>query len=75
MSAATNQIKVSNFELFKRILYSFQVLVVGIAIPALFILGISSNFQKKTPDTEMVKPINSVDLTVSPTVTLPAEKI
>ncbi len=34
------------YELAKSILYSFQVLMVGIAIPLLFIIGISNNNQK-----------------------------
>lgn len=75
MSAVSNQIKLSNLELFKRILYSFQVLIVGIAIPVLFLLGTSSNFQKKATDTEMVKPSNNVELTAMPMATLPVEKI
>lgn len=75
MSAVTNQISISNFELFKRILYSFQVLIIGIAIPFLFILGTSSNFQKKTTDTEVVKPSNNVGLIARPMVILPVEKI
>ncbi len=41
------------FELFKRVLYSFQVLIVGIAIPVLFFLGVSTKDQKKEKEIEM----------------------
>lgn len=40
-------------EYFKRALYAFQVLVVGIAIPALFLIGISYNNPKKATETEV----------------------
>ncbi len=75
MSAVTNQIKISNFEQFKRILYSFQVLMVGIAIPVLFILGTSNTVQKKATETEMVKPINNSELTAKPVSLLQVVKI
>jgi hypothetical protein len=39
-------------EFFKRALYSFQVLMVGIALPLLFCIGISDGNQKKPADTE-----------------------
>ncbi len=40
-------------EFFKRVLYSFQVLMVGIALPFLFLIGTSTRYQKKTTKTEM----------------------
>ncbi len=75
MSAVTNQIKISNFEQFKRILYSFQVLMIGIAIPVLFILGTSNSVQKKRIETEMVKPLNNSELSARPVTILPVAKI
>ncbi len=75
MSAVTNQIRISNFELFKRILYSFQVLIVGIAIPVLFILGTSNSIQHRRAETEMVKPLNNSSLTTRPLAFLPLVKI
>ncbi|MEO7961432.1 MAG: hypothetical protein ABIR19_07790 [Ginsengibacter sp.] len=33
----------NKLEMFKRIIYAFQVLIIGIAIPALFLIGISTN--------------------------------
>lgn len=75
MSAVTNQIKISNFELFKRILYSFQVLMVGIAIPVLFIIGTSNSIQHKGAETETVKPLNNSGLTTQPVAFLPLVKI
>ena len=43
----------NRLEFFKRIIYSFQVLIVGIALPFLFLIGISTRCQKKTTETEM----------------------
>lgn len=41
------------FEFFKRILYSFQVIIVSIALPFLFLIGTSARYQKKPSETEM----------------------
>ena len=38
----------SKLEFVKNIIYSFQVLIVGVAIPVLFMIGISSGTTKKT---------------------------
>lgn len=53
-------------EFFKRILYSFQVLIVGIAIPVLFFLGVSTREdQKKAKEIEMSVSANSSKLTAN----------
>lgn len=56
------------FEFAKRSFYSFQVLIIGIAIPFLFLFGISNinQNQKKTQDkedqeiTNTAKPVKTV---------------
>lgn len=65
----------SRFEFFKRFLYSFQVLIIGIAIPALFFLGISTRDQKKAKDTEMSISANNSKLTAKSTIELSREGI
>ncbi len=58
-------------EFFKRILYSFQVLIVGIAIPVLFFLGVSTKEdQKKVKEIEMSVSANSSKLTANSAVDL-----
>lgn len=57
-------------EFFKRILYSFQVLVIGIAIPVLFFLGISTRDQKKAKETEMSVSTNNSQSTAKSTAEL-----
>ena len=47
MKTVINNSIASIAESAKRIIYSFQVLMVGIAIPVLFIIGISNSTQKK----------------------------
>lgn len=47
MKTVINSSKISIPEFVKRSFYSFQVLMVGIAIPVLFIIGISDGNQKK----------------------------
>ncbi|MEP6927929.1 MAG: hypothetical protein ABI834_09850 [Ginsengibacter sp.] len=60
----------SKLEFFKRILYSFQVLIVGIAIPVLFLIGISDGNQKKTTETEVKEITNTTQLSAKPVVEL-----
>lgn len=50
MKTSNNITDHSIAESLKRLLYSFQVLIVGIAIPVLFIIGIST----KTPKNDSV---------------------
>ena len=58
----------SKLEFFKRILYSFQVLMVGIALPLLFLVGISDGNQKKP--TEVKEITNTTQLSTKPIVEL-----
>lgn len=57
-------------EFFKRILYSFQVLMVGIALPFLFLVGISDGNQKKTTEPGVKVITNSTQLSAKPIVEL-----
>jgi len=52
MNTVINSNENSMIELAKRSIYSFQVLIVGIAIPFLFLFGISNINQKKTQENE-----------------------
>ena len=47
MKTLINSSKISIAEFVKRSFYSFQVLMVGIAIPVLFIIGIADGNRKK----------------------------
>ncbi|MEO8412764.1 MAG: hypothetical protein ABI472_03865 [Ginsengibacter sp.] len=53
MKTTINSSKTSIFESAKRIIYSFQLLMIGIAIPVLFIIGISNINQKKVNENEI----------------------
>ncbi len=69
MKTSNNITDHSISESLKRLLYSFQVLIVGIAIPVLFMMGISA----KTPKNDsVIKPgIEKVhELTFVPNETL-----
>jgi len=52
MKTVINSAATESFEFAKRILYSFEVLIIGVLIPVLFIAGITKQDQKKTWDTE-----------------------
>ena len=67
MKTVINNEGSGKLEFFKRILYSFQVLMVGIALPLLFIIGISDGNQKKT-ETGVKEVINSAQLSAKPGV-------
>ena len=58
------------FEFFKRTLYSFQVLIVGIALPLLFLVGISDGNQKKTTEPQVKEISNPTQLSAKPAVEL-----
>ena len=46
-----------SFELAKRTLYAFEVLIIGIFIPVLFLVGINTNYGDKfESDTSVSKP-------------------
>ena len=59
----------------KRIIYSFQVLIVGVAIPVLFIIGISNANQAKKTGTETEQVNNSTQLPANPVVGFTIVKI
>lgn len=66
MKTVINNEETPRLEFFKRILYSFQVLIIGIAIPVLFFLGISTKEdQKKAKETEMSISANNAKLTAN----------
>ncbi|HEY5406709.1 MAG TPA: hypothetical protein VIJ92_06475 [Ginsengibacter sp.] len=62
-------------ETVKRTIYSFQVLMVGIAIPVLFIIGISNANQKKQVETQTEQVTNSSQLPTNPVVGFPVVEI
>ncbi len=71
-----NEATEQRLEFFTRILYSFQVLILGIAIPVLFFLGVSTKEdQKKAKETEMGISANSSKLIAGSTVHLFGNKI
>ena len=70
MKTVFNSEESGKMELFKRILYSFQVLVVGIALPLLFLVGISDGNQKKPAESELKEISNSTQLSAKPIVEL-----
>jgi hypothetical protein len=59
----------------KRIIYSFQVLMVGIAIPVLFIIGISNTAQKKQQENVTEQVSNTAQLSTNPVVGFSVVKI
>ncbi len=59
MKTLINSSKTSILEFVKRSIYSFQVLMVGIAIPVLFIIGISDGNQKKTQKNDVNEVTNT----------------
>jgi hypothetical protein len=52
----------------KRMIFSFQVLIIGIAIPVLFIIGVSNNTENKTQDTQTKEISNTTQLSPRPVV-------
>ena len=71
-----NEATEQRLEFFTRILYSFQVLVVGITIPVLFFLGVSTRQdQKKAKEIEIGISANSSKLIAGLTVHLFGNKI
>ena len=68
-TAINNEATQQRLEFFTRFLYSFQVLIVGITIPLLFFLGISTHQdQKKAKETELSISANSAKLTAKAAV-------
>lgn len=66
MKTIINNSIASISETVKRTIYSFQVLMVGVAIPVLFIIGISNANQTKTTGTETEQVNNSARLSTNP---------
>ena len=62
-------------ETVKRTIYSFQVLIVGVAIPVLFIIGISNASQTKRVETETEQVNSSAQLHTNQVVGFPVVKI
>jgi len=59
MNAVINSNKNSIIEFAKRSIYSFNVLIIGLAIPFLFLLGIS-NFNQREPQENDVNQVKNV---------------
>lgn len=62
MKTVINSNENSVFEFAKRSIYSFQVLIVGIAIPFLFLFGISNANQKKVDENQVKEMSNMTEL-------------
>jgi hypothetical protein len=60
--------QISTFEIAKYTLYSLQVLVIGIAIPILFFIGISVFDEKKTVEPEAKQTIPTAQISAKPAV-------
>ena len=69
MKTKIDNSKNSAFETVKRSVYAFQVLIVGIAIPVLFALGISNDTIRNTVPVEKVNVISSEAQSAPATVT------
>ncbi len=72
MKKAINKSATQGLEIFKRILFSFQVLIVGLAIPVLFFLGISTREdQKRAKETEMSVKAENPGMTAQSVIEFP----
>lgn len=63
------------YEVIKRFMFAFQLLIVGIAIPLLFVIGISNREQKKTTKDEVNTEISSSQLSAKPIIELTIARI
>ncbi len=73
MKKAINKTATQGLEILNRILFSFHVLIIGIAIPTLFFLGISTREdQKRSPEKEISGSAESAPAIVSSTIALPS---
>lgn len=68
MKTVINSSENSTFEFAKRTIYSFQVLIVGIAIPFLFLFGISNPSQKKTDENQTKEISNMQEFSSRPVI-------
>jgi hypothetical protein len=75
MKTIINNSIASISETVKRTIYSFQVLIVGVAIPVLFIIGISNASQTKRVETETEQVNSSAQLPTNQVVGFPVVKI
>jgi len=75
MKTTINSSITSIAESAKRIIYSFQVLMVGIAIPVLFIIGISNGIQKKQQENVKDQVTNTTQLSPNQVVGFSVVKI
>ena len=75
MKTAIDNQETNKFEFFKRILYSFQVLLVGIALPLLFLIGISDGNQKKSIETGIKEDAVQKEITAKPIAQLNIARI
>ncbi|MEP7252621.1 MAG: hypothetical protein ABI683_09585 [Ginsengibacter sp.] len=72
MKKTINNTKITVTESLKRILYAFQVLIVGIAIPVLFFMGVSTKAdQRREKETEMSVSTHDSKLTAQTTLGIP----
>ena len=59
MKTAINNQSTERFEFAKRVLASFQVLIIGVMFPVLFVAGVTKQDQKQPLKTETsVSPVN-----------------
>jgi hypothetical protein len=69
MKQLINNHTANTLEFFTRFLYSFQVLIIGIALPFLFMIGISTKLHSDPAKTE-IKAGQGSELTAKPTIEL-----
>ena len=61
MKTVINHVAAESFEIAKRVLYSFQVLIIGLLIPVLFVIGINTNLgDTNIKETTISKPHQEV---------------
>ncbi|MGH2647299.1 MAG: hypothetical protein ACRDE8_07015 [Ginsengibacter sp.] len=70
MNSVINSNENSIFEFAKRSFYSFQVLIIGIAIPFLFLFGISNHSQKQVQENQVKEITNSTPSAAKPVIGL-----
>jgi hypothetical protein len=75
MKTVINSSKISIPEFVKRSFYSFQVLMVGISIPVLFIIGISDGNQKKIQKNDVNEVTNTTQQSPEQVVNLNIARI
>lgn len=57
MKTVINNVAAESFEVAKRALYSFEVLIIGLLIPLLFVIGINTNLgDTSNKETTISKP-------------------